>query len=196
MAGSDEEGKGFWSRIKARFDKVNEVHARNLSMMPRGETDRFPPREPPRTDHQKPDADNSTPESGDGWLGRVKGGLENHFKKMDDLTPGLYDEPPPPKIDDEKSNADESTHKAKDAWYYAAQGQKHGPIEFEKLKSLLASGVIGRDTIVWRHGMSDWIPLDQTEIWASVPEAYSPPPRHCQRDRTKDQVKNLLTKKI
>jgi hypothetical protein len=75
-----------------------------------------------------------------------------------------------------KSDADESTRKPEDGWYYAAEGEKHGPIEPEKLKSLLASGVIGRDTIVWRHGMSDWIPASQTEIWASVPEEESPPP--------------------
>jgi hypothetical protein len=79
-------------------------------------------------------------------------------------------EPPPPKTHDQKSDADNSTHKDSDGWYYAAEGEKHGPVEPPELIGLLASGVIGRDTIVGRHGMSDWIPLDQTEIWASISE--------------------------
>ena len=78
--------------------------------------------------------------------------------------------PPPPKTEDQKSDGDESTPKASDGWYYASEGEKHGPVEPPELIGLLANGVIGRDTIVWQHGMSDWIPLDQTEVWASISE--------------------------
>ena len=73
------------------------------------------------------------------------------------------------------SNADEPTHKVSDGWYDASEGEKHGPIEPAELIGLSASGVIGRETLVWRHGMRDWMRLDKTELLASNSEGeFSP----------------------
>jgi hypothetical protein len=62
-------------------------------------------------------------------------------------------------------------------WFYAVAGEKIGPIiNRSKLIELLTSGTIGRDTMVWRQGMDDWKPASQTDMWAYVSAARSPPP--------------------
>lgn len=44
-------------------------------------------------------------------------------------------------------------------WYYANEGQRHGPISVEEFTSLVESGVIRPDTLVWRAGMPTWKPF-------------------------------------
>ena len=127
MAESDEKDEGFLSKVGGIARKLNEFN------------DMTPEEQKQRAQEIAAEQRNR----GTLWE-QVKGGLENHFKKMDDLTPGLYEPPPPPpsKADDQKSDADDLTPKVNDGWYYASEGEKHGPIEPEKLTSLLASGVI------------------------------------------------------
>lgn len=41
-------------------------------------------------------------------------------------------------------------------WYYANDNQRIGPVTEEAFQSLVASGTIRADTLVWRQGMSNW----------------------------------------
>jgi hypothetical protein len=45
-----------------------------------------------------------------------------------------------------------------DDWYYAQNNERKGPVPFAKLKAMAADGWLGPDDLVWRQGMSDWIP--------------------------------------
>ena len=92
MAESDEKDEGFLSKVGGIARKLNEFN------------DMTPEEQKQRAQEIAAEQRNR----GTLWE-QVKGGLENHFKKMDDLTPGLYEPPPPPpsKADDQKSDADE-----------------------------------------------------------------------------------------
>ena len=110
MAESDEKDEGFLSKVGGIARKLNDTT----------------PKE------QKQRAQEIAAEQrnrGTLWE-QVKGGLENHFKKMDDLTPGLYEPPPPPpsKADDQKSDADDSTPKASDGWYMPPKEKSMAPL--------------------------------------------------------------------
>lgn len=49
-------------------------------------------------------------------------------------------------------------------WYYGSSAGQHGPVDENELRAMIASGGVGPQTLVWREGMSDWMPLQ------SVPE--------------------------
>jgi len=57
-------------------------------------------------------------------------------------------------------------------WFYAQGDKRHGPVELDPLVELIVTGQLPPDTLVWRHGMSAWIPA------AKVPEidGHLPPP--------------------
>jgi len=42
------------------------------------------------------------------------------------------------------------------SWFYASQGQQQGPFPESELRNLIASGTIGRETLVWTEGMAAW----------------------------------------
>jgi hypothetical protein len=41
-------------------------------------------------------------------------------------------------------------------WYYGSQGQQIGPVVEAELRRLIGTGVITRETMVWREGMAEW----------------------------------------
>ena len=45
-------------------------------------------------------------------------------------------------------------------WHYASNGERRGPVSEEEFQGLVQQGVINRDTLVWREGMSDWAAYD------------------------------------
>ncbi len=49
-------------------------------------------------------------------------------------------------------------------WYHAQNETQHGPLTEADMKSLLAQTVITPQTLVWRNGMGEWLPLEQTEL--------------------------------
>jgi len=52
-------------------------------------------------------------------------------------------------------------------WYYLAEGnQPNGPVGLERIQSLLQSGILNADSLVWKEGMEGWKPLAQTELAA------------------------------
>lgn len=49
-------------------------------------------------------------------------------------------------------------------WYFANAGDYEGPFQEDYLGRQLRSGAIHRGTLVWRDGMTDWLPLGQTDL--------------------------------
>lgn len=45
-----------------------------------------------------------------------------------------------------------------DDWYYAQNNERKGPVSFTTLKAMAADGWLAPDDLVWRQGMSGWIP--------------------------------------
>ena len=44
-------------------------------------------------------------------------------------------------------------------WFYGKDNTQHGPVSEQEIQSLMTSGKIDTNTIIWREGMGDWIPL-------------------------------------
>lgn len=63
-------------------------------------------------------------------------------------------------------------------WYYAKDGQQNGPVSFEKLRDLAASGMLDPSKdLVWNATMKDWVPAGQVEgIFVSRPNPIAIPP--------------------
>lgn len=60
-------------------------------------------------------------------------------------------------------------------WYYANAGQQVGPVSQEEFQNLAASGTIRADTLVWREGMSNWLPYSSV-AGSTPPPSASPSP--------------------
>jgi len=61
-------------------------------------------------------------------------------------------------------------------YYYASNGQQAGPVSFEQLKSLFANRTINKDSLVWKQGMDNWLPLKEVEELKSFLSGNTPPP--------------------
>ena len=70
-------------------------------------------------------------------------------------------------------------------WFYGQNGTQRGPVEADALRALVASGQLQPTDLVWREGMSDWVPAHTVpEIFpaagvahpADVPPPPPPPP--------------------
>jgi GYF domain 2/Membrane domain of glycerophosphoryl diester phosphodiesterase len=49
-------------------------------------------------------------------------------------------------------------------WYYVDGGQQAGPVTDEQFEELRSAGKITDDTLVWREGMTDWLPSRQARL--------------------------------
>lgn len=49
-------------------------------------------------------------------------------------------------------------------WYIFKDDTQEGPFDEAAIAAAIAAGAISRDTFVWREGMSEWLPLQQTDI--------------------------------
>lgn len=47
------------------------------------------------------------------------------------------------------------------AWHYQKDGQQHGPVPSQQLKELAASGHLLPTDLIWKEGMSDWVPASK-----------------------------------
>jgi uncharacterized RDD family membrane protein YckC len=59
-------------------------------------------------------------------------------------------------------------------WYYALNGQQMGPVSDEELASLVTSGLVTDQTLVWREGMVNWQPYAEVKSTAPTPTAIPP----------------------
>ena len=48
-------------------------------------------------------------------------------------------------------------------WYYAINNERIGPVSEGEFLRLIASGEVGRDTMVWREGMTAWQPCHEVQ---------------------------------
>ncbi len=61
-----------------------------------------------------------------------------------------------------------------DQWYYARDDDKHGPVTAAQLKELAANGGLTPSDLVWRDGLSEWMPARR--IHGLFPAQVGPPP--------------------
>lgn len=64
-------------------------------------------------------------------------------------------------------------------WYYALGSDQKGPVPLDQIRSLMAAGTVGPDTLVWSDTLPDWKPLNQTDLASLLgqqPAAYAAPP--------------------
>lgn len=65
-------------------------------------------------------------------------------------------------------------------WYYVRNDQQLGPINDAGIRNLISQGVVQPTDLVWREGMSDWLPASQVPELSSGgghPYAVSQPPQ-------------------
>lgn len=60
-------------------------------------------------------------------------------------------------------------------WYYELNQTQNGPVDEAVVAGLLANGTLTVNTLVWREGLVDWVPLHQTELSRSAVTASAPP---------------------
>ena len=58
-------------------------------------------------------------------------------------------------------------------WFYAIEKQQHGPVTVEQLAELVRQGTVLGSTLVWRKGMTDWLPYEKVAFTIGLA---SPPP--------------------
>ncbi len=56
------------------------------------------------------------------------------------------------------------------SWFYVKDGERQGPLNRAQLDTLVAEGVVGSATLVWRVGLSEW------KAAGTIPELGLPPP--------------------
>ena len=44
-------------------------------------------------------------------------------------------------------------------WFYGKDNAQHGPVSDLEIRNLISTAQITQDTIIWREGMTDWIPM-------------------------------------
>lgn len=61
------------------------------------------------------------------------------------------------------------------AWKYSKNGQSCGPVETDELKSLITSGQLPPDTLVWKEGMPNWIAAGTLPEFSGLVPVATPP---------------------
>jgi hypothetical protein len=59
-------------------------------------------------------------------------------------------------------------------WYYAVGGAQQGPVDLSVLQQYVASGSIQPNDVVFREGMTDWIPVQSVPELAMMLRGVSP----------------------
>lgn len=52
-------------------------------------------------------------------------------------------------------------------WYYVEKGQQAGPVTDEQFNTLVQTGTITTDTLVWNESMADWLPYGRIHAAAA-----------------------------
>jgi hypothetical protein len=48
-------------------------------------------------------------------------------------------------------------------WYYSEAGQKRGPVSSAILKEMVAMGDLKPETLIWKDGLSEWVPAQKVK---------------------------------
>ncbi len=115
---------------------------------------------------------------------------DNPFDDDDDrMSTRVYDAETARKLAQEaagdKPAAPEKPAEPQHDWFVAIDEKQVGPLTVEKIKDYWNKGEIGPDSLCWRAGFSDWIPLSEAAELASVlaprptkPVIVAPAPLH------------------
>ena len=49
-------------------------------------------------------------------------------------------------------------------WYYMLNNQRLGPVDEQAMRSLIASGSVTIDSLVWTQGMTTWVKFSQSSL--------------------------------
>ena len=74
-----------------------------------------------------------------------------------------------------------------DVWFYAISGERFGPVDETKIKSLIEEGALSHETPIWKKGMAQWATLQQTDFGASL----QIPPSLPKGESTQDGAQNV-----
>lgn len=69
-----------------------------------------------------------------------------------------------------------------DAWYYIVNGIQHGPVDTETLTHYAASGKLHPEDLLWKEGMTEWLPAKNVNRLSFV----VPPPIVTQQSNEQD----------
>lgn len=64
-------------------------------------------------------------------------------------------------------------------WFYSERGQRKGPLDDTSMENLVRDHVLTQETLVWRKGLADWVPLRSTAFSQILSD--SPPPLKSQK---------------
>ncbi|MBH2029246.1 MAG: DUF4339 domain-containing protein [Moraxellaceae bacterium] len=60
-------------------------------------------------------------------------------------------------------------------WFYEKNGERVGAISQSQMITLIKTGGLHRDTVVWRKGLNDWMLLEKTELNQFIDSTLPPP---------------------
>ena len=60
-------------------------------------------------------------------------------------------------------------------WYYEQNGQRLGPVPESNIMGLIQSGILTRESSVWKSGLADWQKIEDTELRAHLNNNVPPP---------------------
>lgn len=72
---------------------------------------------------------------------------------VDQMVYAVADDPAPPSSGPVTTTAS--------GWFYSYGTGHQGPVELTALQQMVASGVIGPTTLIWRNGLPSWVPAQQ-----------------------------------
>lgn len=49
-------------------------------------------------------------------------------------------------------------------WFYEQDGNQLGPVSDSTITGMIASGILNPKSVVWREGMSDWLPFEKCDL--------------------------------
>jgi len=61
------------------------------------------------------------------------------------------------------------------SFFIAVDGKQQGPVSVDQLKASIAAGSVNRQTLVWKNGMPNWVPLESVPELATLMAAVPPP---------------------
>lgn len=59
-------------------------------------------------------------------------------------------------------------------WFYGKDNTQHGPVSETDIQNMLSTGEIDANTIVWREGMTDWLPIKNIPELSPTSSSTSP----------------------
>ncbi|MCA5005768.1 SPFH domain-containing protein [Sphingobacterium bovistauri] len=100
---------------------------------------------------------------GMGMMGQMGNVFQERKFEGNQQQQGITNLPPPLPNQDQKS------------YFYVAQGQQQGPVSYEQVKSLVNTGSIQKDTLVWFAGLEAWEKASDNQDVSAL-FANTPPP--------------------